>query len=63
MCRQELKWALEAAKPIVPVCSADDKKRISEFIAEAKTYGLDFGALNFVHIDRSGYATPHSRRL
>jgi hypothetical protein len=79
MCREEIKWAMEAGKAIVPVIAAADKLRVGarpflhdapisvpplsfrdsrhcagDFIADAKTYGIDFGSHNFVHIDRSG---------
>ena len=54
MCREEIKWALDAGKQIVPVVAAVDKPKIGAFIAEAKTHGLDFGSYNFVHLDRSG---------
>jgi hypothetical protein len=54
MCREEIKWALEAGIPILPVVAAADKLKIGDFIAEGQTHGLDFGSFNFVHLDRSG---------
>eukprot|EP01051_Picozoa_sp_SAG22_P011575 SAG22_NODE_1126_length_5474_cov_4.748093_1_plen_485_part_00 len=54
MCREEVKWALDAGKQIVPLVAAADKLRIGDFIAEGNTHKLDFGSYNFVHLDRSG---------
>ena len=54
MCRQEVRWALDAGKTIVPVVAMRDKDNVGKFIAEAAAHGLDFGAFNFVHLDRSG---------
>jgi hypothetical protein len=54
MCREEIKWAMEAGRTIVPVVRMRDKDNIGKFIAEAASHGLDFGSLNFVHLDRSG---------
>ena len=36
------------------VVGTDDKKRIGDFIAEGKSHGIDFSALNFCSYDRSG---------
>lgn len=48
MCKQEIRWAVEANKVIVPVCSSEDKRRIGDFIAQAKRDGFPFFAkLNF----------------
>eukprot|EP00965_Chrysotila_dentata_P051769 1718556-Pleurochrysis_carterae.AAC.2 len=54
MCRQEIMWAVEAGKPIVPVVSRDDKSKIGAFIKEARSYGIDFGGINFCSFDRIG---------
>ncbi|KAL1526832.1 hypothetical protein AB1Y20_015524 [Prymnesium parvum] len=53
-CRQEIRWALEAGKRIVPVIAIDDKKRVADFIKEASSYGFDFAPLNFCTYDGSG---------
>ena len=34
--RQELRWAIEAGKPIVPVVVAADKPLVYKYIAEGK---------------------------
>ena len=47
-CRQEIQWAREAGRKIVPVCDRDDKKNIGAFIADGKKYGIDFSSFNFV---------------
>lgn len=54
ICRQEIRWALDAGKRIVPVIAIDDKKRVGEFVREAASYDLDFSALNFCTYDDSG---------
>ena len=54
MCRQEIKWALDAKRRIVPVVRNEDKPRISAFIKEGERHGIDFSRYNFVHYDRSG---------
>ena len=57
MCRQELRWALENGKTIVPVVASEDKHRVSEFIAEAGKHSECVGVfekLNFCTYDRSG---------
>eukprot|EP01052_Picozoa_sp_SAG31_P028374 SAG31_NODE_2733_length_5173_cov_2.072724_1_plen_985_part_00 len=54
MCRQEVKWALDAGIQIVPVVAAADKPKVGKFIDEAKSHGLDFRTFNFVHFDRAG---------
>ena len=51
MCREEVKWALEAGIPIAPVVADVDKPRVGEFITEGTSHGLDFGSYNFVHVD------------
>ena len=53
MCVQELKWAAEAGKPIVPVVNADDKKQVGGYIEEGKAKGVDLSACDFQHVDRS----------
>eukprot|EP01050_Picozoa_sp_SAG11_P009216 SAG11_NODE_852_length_6874_cov_2.914391_2_plen_1844_part_00 len=55
MCRDEIRWALDAGKPIVPVNAVEDKPRVGEFIAEANAHDLGLiGSFNFVSIDRQG---------
>jgi hypothetical protein len=56
MCCQEVRWAREAGKLIVPVIATVDKQRVGDFIAEGLRHGLDFSALNFVELNRGG---PH----
>ena len=53
MCRQEIRWALDAGKQIVPVYQPEDQNNIAKFIAEALTHGLDFGKHNFAQFNRS----------
>ena len=48
MCRKEIRWAQEAARKIVPVCSQADKGRIGQFIQESLVQEVDFSAYNFV---------------
>jgi len=52
MCRQEIKWAVEARIPIIPVGSMQDKPRFGTFVDEAKSYGIDMGGLNFCSFSR-----------
>jgi hypothetical protein len=54
MCRQEVEWAREADRRIVPVVRAEDKPRIGAFMSEGQGLGIDFSSYNFVHYDRSG---------
>lgn len=54
MCRDEIAWAIDSGKRIVPVVAVADKHRISEFIAEGRLYGIDFSEYNFCQYDRSG---------
>eukprot|EP01051_Picozoa_sp_SAG22_P004045 SAG22_NODE_208_length_15237_cov_22.602774_6_plen_1481_part_00 len=54
MCRQEMGWALDAGKKIVPLHQPRDKDNIAKFIAEAATHGFDLGKHNFVPFDRAG---------
>merc|ERR1711924_378860 len=65
MCREELRWATEYDKVIVPVVSVADKGRISDFIAEGQKYGIDFSTKNFCSYDRSGpeYARASVRAI
>ena len=44
MCRQEIQWALDAGKTIVPVCDRDDKQKIGAFIGDGQKHGIDFGS-------------------
>ena len=53
MCVQELNWAIDAGKIIVPVVVATDKPKVGEYIAEGKTKGVDLSGCDFKHIDRS----------
>jgi hypothetical protein len=48
MCRKEIRWAQEAERKIVPVCSQADKGRIGQFIQESLVQEVDFSAYNFV---------------
>jgi hypothetical protein len=54
MCRQELVWAHNAGKVIVPVVDRDDKARIGALIAEGRKHGFELGSINFCTYDRSG---------
>ena len=45
MCRQEIVWAVESGKAIVPVVAIEDKSRIGPFIADGKRYGIDFSQI------------------
>ena len=53
MCVQELNWAIDAGKTIVPVVVATDKPKVGEYIAEGKTKGVDLSGCDFKHVDRS----------
>ena len=53
LCVQELTWAIEAGKAIVPVVVADDKKLVTNYITEGKGKGIDLSACDFKHVDRS----------
>ena len=48
MCRQEIEWAEEFEKQIVPVCATMDKQKITEFIEAGKKHKIDFSKFNFV---------------
>ena len=52
-CVKELKWAIAAGKPIVPVVTAEDKPNIGTYIDEGKSKGIDLSACDFQHVDRS----------
>jgi len=56
MCRQEIMWAIESKKPIVPVANILDKPRLNDFISEAKQYNIDLSKLNFCSISRESPA-------
>ena len=53
LCVKELKWAIAAGKPIVPVVTATDKPNIGTYIDEGKSKGIDLSACDFQHVDRS----------
>ena len=53
MCVQELNWAIDAGKIIVPVVVAADKPKVKEYIDEGKTKGIDLSGCDFKHFDRS----------
>ena len=53
MCVQELRWAINAGKGIVPVVTAADKPNVGEYIAEGKSKGIDLSGCDFKHVDRS----------
>ena len=53
MCVQELTWAIEVGKTIVPVVVADDKKNVGAYIKEGISKGIDLSACDFKHVDRS----------
>ena len=53
MCRDEIKWALVAERPVVPVCSSDDKRNVVALLNGGKEHGIDFSTYNMVDIDRS----------
>ena len=53
LCVKELKWAIAAGKPIVPVVTAADKSNIGTYIDEGKSKGIDLSACDFQHVDRS----------
>ena len=42
MCRQEICWAVELGKPIVPVVRSDEKPRIGHLIELGQKHGIDF---------------------
>ena len=65
MCRDEVGWALEAGKEIVPVITVADKQRITDFVAEGKRHDIDFSHYNFCQYDRSGpeYAKASVRTI
>lgn len=53
LCVQELKWAINAGKNIVPVVVALDKPNIGTYIHEGKTKGIDLSGCDVKHVDRS----------
>ena len=53
MCVQELMWAINAGKSIVPVVTAADKPHVGEYIDEGKAKGIDLSECDFKHVDRS----------
>ena len=53
MCVQELTWAIDAGKSIVPVVTATDKPKVGEYIDEGKRKGIDLSACDFKHVDSS----------
>ena len=53
MCVQELNWAIDAGKIIVPVVVATDKPKVGEYIFEGKTKGVDLSDCDFKHVDRT----------
>ena len=53
MCVQELNWAIDAGKIIVPVVVATDKPKVGEYIDEGKKKGVDLSDCDFKHVDRS----------
>ena len=52
-CVDELKWAIEAGKNIIPVVIAADKPKVGEYIKEGISKGIDLSACDFKHVDRS----------
>ena len=52
-CLDELKWAINAGKNIVPVVVALEKREIGTYIGEGKTKGIDLSGCDFKHVDRS----------
>ena len=54
MCRKELRWAIDAKLPIVPVITVLDKPKVNDYIAEGQSHGIDLSNHNFCHVDRSG---------
>jgi len=65
MCREEIAWAIDSGKRIVPVVASADKHRVGQFIADGQSYGIDFSELNFCQYDRSGpeYAKASVRAI
>lgn len=53
MCRQEIAWALDAGKTIVPLVAAADQLNVGKFTQEAAAHGVHFGDHNFAQFDRS----------
>ena len=60
LCVKELKWAIAAGKPIVPVVTAADKSNIGTYIKEGKSKGIDLSACDFQHVDRSKAKMLHA---
>jgi len=53
-CLLDLRWAVSAGKPILPVCSPNDETRIPGIIAHARAAGFPaFQALPFCPLDLS----------
>ena len=55
--RQAARWCAALHSRHARFCATilcDPQHCAGDFIAEAKTYGIDFGSHNFVHFDRSG---------
>ena len=50
MCVQELNWAIDAGKIIVPVVVATDKPKVGEYIAEGKKKGVDLSGCDFKQV-------------
>eukprot|EP00808_Paulinella_micropora_P009436 g5510.t1 len=53
MCRQELMWAEEHKKIILPIVDRDDKGRIGAFISSGRDHGVDLANINFCTYDRT----------
>jgi len=65
MCRDEVMRAIHSEKTLVPVIAVSDKPRVTDFLAEGLSFGIDLSNYNFCHYDRSGpeYAEASLRTI
>ena len=55
-CVKELRWAIEASKPIQPVVRAEDKMNIGTLLMDAPEDLRHLGGIDFIDVDpRGGY--------
>jgi len=60
MCVQELRWAIEAGKNIIPVVVDYEKKMIGDYIKEGQAKCVDLASCDFKHVDRSNPDHMHA---
>jgi hypothetical protein len=60
LCVQELQWAIDAGKVIVPVVPAGDKPKVGEYISEGQAKWIDLSGCDFKHVDRSNQIMMHA---